>query len=187
MSEGMFRTDKDVLSIAQRIFPQAGYATESLDVQGNSILLAENAYSIVAFAAPATIDDLVLAETLVEEILCSRIESVDVGPKYWDSYIVLLTREPPTERGDGLLPLFNINYDTRGVRRIARVGVEASEREVRRALTPFVEPARRVDGELGLDPLEAMPGALARHGIDPSIASRSVEIFRQGGRLVDAL
>lgn len=187
MSDGRFRTDVDVFAMARRILPEAGYVTETVTLQEESVLLAENAYSLIALAATATIEDLFVAEPLVEALLQTRIEGVDVGPKLWDAYVVLLTREVAGEDGRGLRPLFSINYDTRGFRRIARVGVEATVRGVRNALAPFVEPIQLEHMTVLADPLRIMSTVLVNHGVEESLAIRSIEIFKQGGNLDDVI
>ena len=187
MSNSRFRTDPDVFAIAQRILPEAGYVTE-VDAYGNeSILLAENAYSIIGLAATATINDLYMAEPLVEALLQTRIDRVEIGTKLWDAYIVLLTREIAGETAMSLGHLFSINYDTRGYRRLARIGVEPTIRGVRNALTPFVAPVELEDVSLLEDPLTAMSEALISHGVDESLTRRAIEIFQQGGDLGDVI
>ena len=131
--------------------------------------------------------DLIAAEPFVEDLLHSCLAEADVGPKVWDAYVVLLTQERPADQGDGSLPLFDINYDTRGFRRIARAGVEATNRGVRNALISFVRPIRLGDAGITSDPLQALSLALVTHGLAESIATRAVDIYQQGGQLDDAL
>ena len=82
MSNGGFRTDEDLFAIAQRILPDAGYVTEAVSRENESILLAENVYSIIGLAATATIDDLYLAESLVEIHLQNRIDGAEIGANF---------------------------------------------------------------------------------------------------------
>lgn len=187
MSNNSFRTDADVFAIALRILPEADFVTEVHVYGDESILLAENAYSIIGLAATATINDLYVAESRVEALLQTRIENVELGAKLWDAYIVLLTREVAGETAIGLGHLFNINYDTRGYRRLARIGVEPSIRGVRNALTPFVKPLELEDISLLEDPLIAMSEALIGHGVDESLARRAIDMFQQGGDLGDVI
>lgn len=187
MSTSRFRTDADVFAIAQRILPEASYVTEVNTDGEESILLAENAYSIIGLAATATINDLYMAEPLVEALLQTRLDGVDIGAKLWDAYIVLLTREVAGETAMSLGHLFSINYDTRGYRRLARIGVDPTIRGVRNALGPFVAPVKLEDVSLLESPLTAMSEALVKHGIDGLLAGRAIEIFQQGGDLDDVI
>lgn len=180
-----FRSDADVAAIAKEVLVSEGFAHEG--VEEHRILLAENRYFILALAATPTISELLVAEPIVENALGERLKTADVGPKLWDAYVVLLTQERPSEEGSASRPLFGINYDTRGFRRIARAGVEATVRGVRNALTPFVQPVRLEEAGLASDPFDLMVRALIKHGIDSELASRAVDIFRQGGRVNDAL
>ena len=182
-----FRTDEDLFALARKVLSDAGFAQKEVTLNDVAVLLAENAYCIVALATTPTVDDLIAAEPQVEALLHRSVERVGIGPKLWDAYVVLLTQERPSEQRGGLRPLFNINYDTRGFRRMARVGVEATIRGVRNALAPFVAPVRLEDPELATAPLVALAAALITHGVNESVAGRAVEIYRQGGRLGDAL
>ena len=181
------RTDEDLFALARNVLAEAGFAQEEVKLQDAAVLLAENAYSIIALAATPTMDDLVAAEPHMEGLLHKSIEGADVGPKLWDAYVVLLTQERPSEQGSGLGPLFNINYDTHGFRRIARAGVEPTIRGVRYALTPFVKLVSLEDVGLATPPLVALSAALISHGVDESVATRSVAIYQRGGRIDDAL
>ena len=182
-----FRTDEDLFALARSVLSEAGFAQEEVKLQDTAVLLAENEYCIVALAATPTMDDLVAAESYVEAFLHKGIESADIGPKLWDIYVVLLTQERPSEQGNGLRPLFKINYDTHSFRRMARVGIEATIQGVRNALIPFVEPVRLEDGELATAPLEVLSAELISFGVDESVATRAVEIYQRGGQLDDAL
>ena len=100
------RTDEDLFALARNVLAEAGFAQEEVKLQNATVLLAENAYSIIALAATPTMDDLVAAEPHMEGLLHKRIEGADVGPKLWDAYVVLLTQERPSEQGSGLGSLF---------------------------------------------------------------------------------
>ena len=182
-----FRTDEDLFALARTVLSEAGFAQEKVKLQDTAVLLAENEYCIVALAATPTMDDLVAAEPHLEAYLRKGVEDADIGPKLWDVYVVLLTQEKPSEQGSGLLPLFTINYDTRGFRRIARVGIEATTQGVRNALISFVEPVKLENRELTTAPLVALSDELISYGIEESVATRAVEIYQTGGQLDDAL
>lgn len=186
MTPQEFQTDNNVLELVQKVLSQAGYTTEKVAHKG-TVLLAENAYFVIALTATTTIDGLLIAESQVEELLHDRIKGVDLGPKRWDAYVVLLTQEQPTEEGEGLQPLFSIAYDTQSFRRITRVEVRPTIRGVRNALTPFIEPVRLEDAGLSDPPLESMVAALVRNGVEKDLVSWAVDTYREGGRLHDTL
>ena len=182
-----FRTDEDLFALARSVLAEAGFAQEEVKLQDTSVLLAENAYCIVALVATPTMDDLVAAEPHVEAFLHKAVEGADIGPKLWDVYAVLLTQESPEGHGDGLRPLYKINYDTHDFRRMARVGIEATIQGVRNALTAFVDPVKLEDRELATAPLEALSAELISFGVDESVAIRAVEIYQRGGQLDDVI
>lgn len=180
-----FRIDEDLLDLARTVLTESGFVAEL--TQSETVLLAENQFAIVALAATPTLADLLVAEAPVEALLRTRMAEADVGPKIWDAYLVLLTQESSQSQGRTYQRLFGINYDTHEFRRIARVGVGLTLRDVRNALTPFVEPLRLNEAGLSVDALDSLPVALNRHGISIDVAERAVEIFRQRGRIDDAL
>ena len=184
---GGFRTDTELFGLATSLFDEAGFAQEEIALPEGRVLLSENPYSIVALAATQTLRDLVAAEPHVAALLRERLRGVDVGPRLWDTYLVLLTQERPSDEGAGLEPLFGFAYDTRGSRRIARVDVEPTMHGVRRALTAFVAPPRLTSAGLETAPFEALARALVSRGVDSATASRAVAAYRQGGRLEDVL
>ena len=187
MSEqARFRIDVDLHAIAQNVLDDAGFTTETL-VDDGGCLLAENEYSILGVVAVPTLVDLLNAEPVIGGLLQGRIDISDVGPKLWDAYVVLLTQERLADEGEGMLPLFGINYDTRGFRRIARTGVQPTIRAVRSALSPFVEPVRLREAGLAVDPLASLSEALVNNGVLGDLATRAVQVYREGGRLDDVL
>ena len=185
--EGSFRMDQDLFALAGSVLSEAGFAQKEVKLHEAAILLAENAYCIIALAAMPTMNELVAAEPHVEAVFRHAVDNADLGPKLWDAYIVLLTPESSLDQVRGLGPLFNINYDTHGFRRMARVGIEPTLQGVRRALTPFVAPLRLENTGLSTDPLVALSAALIGHGVDESVVNRAVEIYQRGGNLDDAL
>lgn len=56
--------------------------------------------------------------------LAQRIESAALGPKKWDTYLVLLTQEKSAEDDDVTRDLYAINFDRSRLRRIAHTGVD---------------------------------------------------------------
>ena len=182
-----FRTDADLFDIARVLFEAAGFANEEVDLSGGRVLLAENAYCIVALTATPTLNDLVTVEPHVTDLLRERVHAANIGPKLWDAYVVLLTQERPSDHGVGLHPLFDLAYNTHGSRRIARVGVQPTPHGVRGALTPFLAPIQLENAGLATSPLMALLANLVTYGIDRTLATRAVEAFRQGGHVDDIL
>jgi hypothetical protein len=179
-------SDRELLALARSVFVDEGYAVE--DVTGDiSLLLAENPYFLVAVSATSTIAQLLLAEPLAEAAVSHRLAASDPGPKRWDAYLILLTQERSPENRQTTRDLFEINYDTSNLRRIAHAGVQATLAAVRDALTPFVAPIELDDPSIARDPFDAMVAALAARGVDRDLASRAAAAFKQGVPLGDVL
>lgn len=179
-------SDSELLYLAKAVLDGEGFAVEEHADESLNILLAENAWFVLAVTAVATIQDLEEAESRVEAILAARMNTADIGPKRWDAYLVLLTRERLLEGTDSR-GIFEINYDTRAIRRIARADVGASLADVRYALAPFVAPIELRDPMASRDALEMLVDALVSEGTDGDVAGRAVLAFRQGGVIDDAI
>ena len=182
-----FQTDNYLLAMAKELLIDAGFVYEDLDLGEESGILAENKYSIVALATTSTILGLERAESQLATCVRERIQESELGPKSWDIYLVVITQDAPSDQDSDVVPLFQINYDTSGFRRILRAGVKASDSDLRRALVTFVELPNLESTNLSLDPLSSLSSALTTHGIEEDTVSRAIEVFREGGVLSDAI
>jgi hypothetical protein len=179
-------SDRELLALARSVLADEGYAIE--EVAGDIwLLLAENPYFLVAVTATPTIAQLLAAEPLAEAAILDRLATTDAGPKRWDAYLILLTQERSPETRQTTRDLFEINYDTSNLRRIAHAGVDPTLVAVRDALTPFVAPIELDDPSIVRDPFDAIVAALAAHGVDRDVANRAVAGFKQGVPLGDVL
>lgn len=179
-------SDRELLALARSVLTDEGYAVEELagDIW---VLLAENPYFLVAVTATPTIAQLLAAEPLAESAISERLATTDPGPKRWDAYLILLTQERSPQSRQTTRDLFEINYDTNNLRRIAHAGVEPTLAAVRDALTPFVAPIELDDPSITRDPFDSMVAALAARGVDRDVANRAVAAFKQGVSLGDVL
>lgn len=180
------RTDDELLGLGRAVLAGQGFHVESVS-EGIDLVLAENRYFVVAVAAMSTTRELILAEPLAFDALTQRIESVHLGPKKWDTYLVLLTQEKSSEDDDITRDLYAINYDTSRSRRIAHTGVDPSLEAVGLALAPFVEPETSIAGPAHADPFNSLLRALVSRGIDHGLAQRAITAFEQGATLDDVL
>jgi hypothetical protein len=180
------RADAELLALARAVLVDEGYVVEDASPDGVPLLLAENRYFVLGVVTAATIAQIVLAEGWAEDFLGGRLRTADVGPKVWDAYLILLTQERLPEGGDVTRELFDINYDTRGIRRIAHSGVFPRLADVRNALTPFVAPIELDDPTIAASALESFVESLVARGIDREVATRAVTAWRQGADIVDA-
>jgi hypothetical protein len=181
------RFDDELLALARTVLVDEDYVVEDVTADGVRLLLAENRYFVLAVVTAATVAQMVTAEGWAEEFLVGRLRSADIGPKLWDAYLILLTQERLPERGDATRDLFQINYDTRGVRRMAHSGVSPRLADVRNALTPFVAPIELDDPAIATSAFESFIESLVARGIDREVAVRAVTASRQGADIADTL
>lgn len=180
------RSDDELLRITKAVLLEQGFHVET--VSGDiDLVLAENTYFVVAVAAMNTIHDLILAESLVFDALAQRIKTAILGPKKWDTYLVLLTQEKSAEEDDVTRDLYAINYDTSRLRRIAHTGVDPTPEAVSHALAPFVEPATSTAPATQADALESLLHVLISRGVNEELAQRAITAFEQGVVLDDVL
>jgi hypothetical protein len=180
-------SDDELLALARSVLSDEGYAVEDVRTGDVVFLLAENAYFLVGVSATPTIAQLLLAEGLVEAALSDRLSSSDAGPKIWDTYLVLLTQERSPETPFVTKGLYEINYDTARLRRIAHAGVDASRLAVSSALSPFIAPLELENPVVTENPFESMVRVLTTHGVEQQVARRAVDAFEQGVPLANVL
>lgn len=179
------RSDDDLLQVTRSVLTDQGFQVGSL---GGTIdlVLAENNYFVVAVAAMNTIGELIQAEPVALDALGQLLESAILGPKKWDTYLVLLTQEKSAEDDDVTRDLYAINYDTSRLRRIAHTGVDPTPDAVSHALAPFVAPSSKtLVGQA--DAFESLLQALVSRGVDEALAQRAITAFEQGATLDDVL
>lgn len=181
------RVDDELLALARAVLVDEDYVVEDATADGVHLLLAENRYFVLGVVTAATIAQIVIAEGWAEEFLVRRLRNADIGPKLWDAYLILLTQERLPEGGDATRDLFQINYDTRGVRRMAHSGVFPRLADVRNALTPFVAPIELDDPTIATSAFKSFIESLVARGIDREMAVRAVTASQQGADIVDAL
>jgi hypothetical protein len=179
-------SDRELLSLATSILLEQGYEVEPIDLDA-TLVLAENPYFLVGVSAAPTIAQLLEAEGVAEATLARRLADADAGPKRWDAYLVLLTQERSPDNIEVTRELFDINYDTKRVRRIAHSGVDTTLASVRTALAPFVSPIQLDDPSLTADAFIFFLDALAARGVERDLAIRAIAAFQQGVPLGDVL
>jgi hypothetical protein len=184
-SDIAFSIDLSLLRLVEEAVTSEGYEViVQTDDVGMTMILAENDYFMVAATAVGTVKDLASAEPYLVDRLSVAVSSEGAGPKRWDAYAVLLTQQTGGN-DDDLSRLFELAYDTSGVRRIVQAGVHPDLESVRRAIVPFVRPPDLLSRDLAADPLEQLEQELERLGSDPLTARRALDVYRAGGGLSD--
>lgn len=172
----------ELLTEAGRILNEQGFsvASEVLEVIDRHWLLAENDLFILAIVPGSNLDDLCGVESYATAELLARIESKNAGSKRWDAYLVLMAQQGVDT--DSAQQLMDLEYDTRGVRRLIATKTRPTPDNVRRALQAFMPLTRLVVGP-DADAFEALEEQLRIHGVEADEARDMVAAFRSRGDL----
>ncbi len=177
-------SDDPLLSDAEAALTDANFATrrEYISEAEAPWLLAEDQFFMIAIVASRTLAEVKRLEAFAAAELLRRVTTPAVGAKRWDAYLVMLTEEivdDPVETRQ----LVELQYDTRGVRRLVATGV-TDRTLLADALRPFLPLPRPVAGGLS-DGLTDMREQLAVNGIERDKADRYVATFAETGTLDD--
>ena len=177
--------DTDLLDLSRRVLRQEGFLVQ--DGPGDfPVLLAENPHFVLAVVATTSVSGFPHAEDAAIMSLATHIPHKDPGPKKWDVYIVMLTRNTAGADNDDSAvthSLYEITYDHYGMRRITHVGVEPTPAGVRDALANFFAlptQSSNTGTTLATDPLSDLRIALRKHHVNSKMAERALTLFRSG-------
>lgn len=176
----------DLLAAAAKVLRQNGFAVgiEALEGAPSGWLLAESDLFIVAVAAAPDLNDLRRMESFAAPELIERLAAEPgVGGKRWDAYLVLMASED-ADSADDARKLIDIEYDTRGLRRLVAVAVEPTVDDLRRVLRPFIPlPPPSPTGLT--DALDELQAQLVLNGVADKDAARVLAAFQDRGHLND--
>jgi hypothetical protein len=177
--------DSNYLEIAKTVLARDQFATvlEST-ADGRPVLLAENAYFVLAVVSATNFKDLANREAYAADLLTKRVATSSAAGKRWDAYIVLMATEAEGDAST-FSELVKMNYNTSNLRRIARVGVDASDAGVRGVLRPFLPLATPASDAASADPLGALEAQLPQFGVDKLFAARVIAAYRETGGVGD--
>lgn len=171
-------TDPLLLGVSRRVLSARGFRIRESQLDGLVAapwLLAENDYFLLGLTAGSTLDDLRVLEGYVAAEMNQLLEKAELGPKRWDSYVVLLGSSDADKRGDP--DLLRLQYNTRSLRRVVSLGVQASEEAVSRALTAFLPLPDPPAGGLP-SPFEGLLEQLIINGVARERAVQAVATYR---------
>lgn len=183
MTSSLF-SDSHLLNTAEGVLTEAGFSTRRgvFSSADAPCLLAEDEFFIVAIVASQTLKEARRVESFAAAELLDHVAEARVGAKRWDAYLVLLAEEVIDEVEQGR-DLVELQYNTRGVRRLVATGV--SDRDsLMVALRPFLPLPQPVPGGLS-DALSDLTDQLVINGVDREQAARYVGAFDQRGSLDD--
>jgi hypothetical protein len=173
-----------LLQDADVLLKEAGFSTSLSFLSASDLpcLLAEDRFFVVAVVAAETLDDARHGEPFAVSGLLDRLTAAEAGAKRWDAYVVLLAAEP-IETAEQTRDVVDLQYNTRGVRRIVATGVNDRE-SLAVALRPFLPLPPRTVGGLG-NALDELVDQLVLNGVPAEAAPRYVAAFAQQGTLDD--
>ncbi len=177
---------RHLLAAASSILRQNHFDVQSESLEGAETgwLLAESELFIVAVAAAEDLRGLREVEAFAVPELIERLRSAEgVGGKRWDAYLVLMSSLGTDDPGDAR-QLVEIEYNTRGVRRLVALAVEPTDDDIRRVLRPFVGLPAPAHGGLA-DAFTDLEEQLVLNGVDEADAHRIVVAFQDKGHLND--
>jgi hypothetical protein len=168
--------DAELLDLAQVVLHEAGYVVRQELISGTPYLLAEDPDNVVVLGAVIDVADILVIEPALSETLVNRLAEGTPESKKWDGYVIILTSTRSDE--DTTEALFSLTYNLSQVRRIVRIGVEATKAAIARGLRPVL-PLRESTGNSALaDPLVALEERLIADGLAPTQVSHAMASFR---------
>jgi hypothetical protein len=185
MSESSPLPESHLLGSADAILRDAGFITRRTILAGSSApcLFAEDAFFVIAVVAARRLSDATRLESFAAADLLERLAASPFGGKRWDAYVVVLSEETLPADSEHARNLVDLQYNTRGVRRLIAMGV-SDVASLSSALRPFLPLPDPAPGGLS-DALEDLTEQLVVNGIDRDLAERYIAAFRDTGTLDD--
>jgi len=168
------------LSVAAVLLRSYGFSTRHISSKsGIPILLAENplfALGVVEFESQG---QLPTVEADAASELTDLLARAEGGPKQWDAYLVLLSRDGGSPDS---LPsaVTSILHDTRYLRRLVRWDVQPDEESLHDALRIFLPLPSSTAAQIAA-PLQLLIEQLPAHGVPHELA-RSAAAEWSGSR-----
>lgn len=169
--------DTELLQLSQFVLEDAGYRVFQTVSDGYPHLLAEDQDNIVALGTVLRVEDLFIVEPLISQTFGVRLSTNSMTSKKWDCYAIILSG---TKAEPGLTEaLFELAYDLSQVRKIVRVGVEATTAAVTRSLSAVLPlPEIKNLSVLSTGPLEALISRLVADGLSPDQTQDALQSFQ---------
>ncbi len=176
-------SDPGLLAVARRVLTQHDFRVSEMtlaDADAATWLLAESEYFLLALAAGASFDDLLVLEGFLAAALATVFEDRRLGPKRWDSYVVLLSSSGADQRGAP--DVVRLQYNTRSLRRLVSLGVPSREETVAEALATFLPLPEPPPGMLR-SAFDELVTQLVINGIPEDRAATVVGSYRRTGSI----
>lgn len=175
-------SDASLLAVARRVLTHHHFRVQESQLPGlddGAWLLAESEYFVLGLATGQTFDDLLVLEGYVVAALGELLQGSELGPKRWDSYVVLLASSDSDQRGRA--EVVRLQYNTRSLRRLVSLGIAAHEEAVTSALATFLPLPDPPPGGLR-SAFDELKQQLVINGIPDAQAAAAVATYRSTGR-----
>jgi hypothetical protein len=179
-------SDPGLLAVARRVLTQHGFHSSERPLDGvgeTTWLLAESDYFLLGVAAGKTFEDLLVLEGYLAAALGALFNENDLGPKRWDSYVVLISSAGTDQRGAP--DVVRLQYNTRSLRRLVCLGTPAREDAVAEALATFLPLPEPPPGGLP-SAFDELVAQLVINGIPEEQAATAVTNYRSSGSIEGA-
>ncbi|MBB1496461.1 hypothetical protein J4N02_00230 [Propioniciclava sp. MC1595] len=178
----MFNTEGDdlgdlgLLDLSLLALAAAGFTAKIDDVSSVPVVHAESELMVVLVGSATTVDGLLALEPILSSAMIGLLGDHKIPDRRRDGYVLLLTSQRAEARqGESL---FGVTYNLRHVRRIVRVGIDATAAGVARALRPVLPLAAVTAGTETLDPIDEMSSRLIQDGLDAEAVQAVIRRFR---------
>jgi hypothetical protein len=168
--------DVELLEIAEDVLSDAGYRVDRVRHEPLDYLICEDTDGVVAVTAVVSADAVELAESLISERLAVHFAAAEANPKRWDGYAVVLTSGQANDSQSRAL--FSLSYNLAQMRRIVKVGVDATNAGVQRALRPVLPLASVSEQIAPGDALHILEQRLISDGVPAEYAMLAMAEFR---------
>jgi hypothetical protein len=179
-------SDPGLLAVARRVLTYHGFRSSERPLEGAgeaTWLLAESDYFLLGVAAGETFEDLLVFEGYLAAVLGALFSENDLGPKRWDSYVVLISSAGTDRRGGP--DVVRLQYNTRSLRRLVCLGTPAREDAVAEALATFLPLPAPPPGGLP-SAFDELIAQLVINGIPEEQAATAVTNYRSRGSIEGA-
>lgn len=169
------------------VLEEAGFSVQSWNVSGleEPVILAENAYHIIAFQIFEAWQDLVEKVDSIEIELSALIGKSEAKSKAWDAYLVLACRAGISGSSE-INQMSSLTYNTNRTRKIIRANIGDSLTKLEEIVTPFLALKKAEYSAKGRDPLDLLQAKMIAAGHDRTTVERAVTSFKETGRVADA-
>src|ERR1700681_1449534 len=168
--------DTELLDLGQLVLQQAGYTVVRASIEGAPYLVGEDQDNVVVVAAVVTVDDVFAIQPGLSRALVERWAGSAADSKKWDGFVIVLTAASPDDTTTEAL--FSLTYNLHQVRRLVRVGVEATNAGVARSLRPVLPLSQSISETALSDPLTALEHRIVADGLDADDAALAISTFR---------